>query len=114
MICDALCVEQAEDGEVGDALARARLADDAERLAAPQREREAGDGVDDAVLRRELDREVADVEERARRSSVAHARVEEGVGDVDHEIHDHDGERRRPARRRASRAGPGGTPSRRP
>ena len=59
----ALRVEQAEDGEVGDALARAGLAHDAERLAAPQREREAGDGVHDAVLRRELDREVAHFEE---------------------------------------------------
>ena len=59
----ALGVEQPEDGEVGHALARAGLAHDAERLAAPQREREAGDGVHDAVLGRELDREVAHFEE---------------------------------------------------
>ena len=91
----ALAVEQAEDREVRDALARAGLADDAERLAAAEREREAGDGVDDAVRRREVDREVADVEEQLGCSRVAHARVEEGVHDVDHEVHDHDRERRR-------------------
>ena len=59
-----LGVQQAEDGEVRDALARARLADDAERLAAPERERQARDRVDDAVLGRELDGQVADVEKQ--------------------------------------------------
>ena len=44
-----VAVEQAHDREARDALARAGLADDAERLAAPEREREVGDRLDDAV-----------------------------------------------------------------
>jgi hypothetical protein len=54
-------VEQAHDREARDALPRARLADDAERLAAAEREREVGDRLDDAVAGAELDGEVADV-----------------------------------------------------
>ena len=45
VIFERFGVQQPEDREVGDALARAGLAHDAERLAAPQREREARDGV---------------------------------------------------------------------
>jgi glycine/D-amino acid oxidase-like deaminating enzyme len=56
-------VEQAEDGEVRDALARAGLARDAERLAAAKRERQPVDRVDDAVLGRELDGELPHVEQ---------------------------------------------------
>ena len=46
-----------------DALARAGLADDAERLAAAQREGEVGDRLHDTVSRVEADREVTDVEQ---------------------------------------------------
>jgi hypothetical protein len=47
-----------------DALARARLADDPERLATADRERETVDGVDDAVRGWKLDDEVLDLEQR--------------------------------------------------
>src|SRR5207249_3208481 len=58
---------QAHDRQAGDALARARLADDAERLALLDRERDAVDGADDPVVGLEVRLEVADFEE-------AHAR----------------------------------------
>ena len=48
----------------GDALAAARLADDAEHLARREREREPVDGVHGAVVGLEAHREVADVEQR--------------------------------------------------
>ena len=56
-------VEEAHDREARDALARSRLADDAERLAAADAEREVRDGLDDPVPRAEADGEVPDVEE---------------------------------------------------
>ncbi len=59
---ERLAFSRPEDREVRDALARSGLADDAERLAAAEREREARDGVDDPVLGRELHDEIADVE----------------------------------------------------
>ena len=58
-----LRVEQAHDREVRDALPRAGLADDAERLPAPERVGQVGDGVDGALSRRELDGEVAHVQQ---------------------------------------------------
>ena len=57
---------QAHDRQAGDALARARLADDAERLALADRERDAVDRLDDAVVRLEVGLEVVDLEERLR------------------------------------------------
>jgi len=60
----ALGVQQPEDREIGDALARAGLADDAERLPAPQREGQPGDRVHDPVLGRELHGEVLDLEQQ--------------------------------------------------
>ena len=57
-------VVQAQDAEAGHALAGAGLADDAERLAALQREGQAVDGLDQAVVGREVDPQVADLEER--------------------------------------------------
>ena len=50
--------------ERGDALPAARLADEAERLARPDVERDAVDRVDEAALRLEADAEVLDLEER--------------------------------------------------
>ena len=64
VITRALAVEQAHDREVRDALAGAGLADDPERLATLERERDVGDRLDDAVGRREPDREPANVEQR--------------------------------------------------
>ena len=54
---------QPHDRHRGHALARAGLADDAEHLAALELERDAVDGVNDAVLGRELDAEVLDLEQ---------------------------------------------------
>ncbi len=54
---------QAEDGHVGDALAAARLADDAERLALLDRERDAVHGLDHAVVGLEVDLEVLYLEQ---------------------------------------------------
>ena len=54
---------------------------------------QVGDGLDDAVARREANGQVAHVEETAVESlasRVAHSRVEERVDDVDHEVHDRD------------------------
>src|SRR5690606_37349549 len=53
---------QAEDAEAGDALARARLADDAEGPAALQREGQAVHRLDQAVGGREVDPQVLDLE----------------------------------------------------
>ena len=53
-----------EHGEVRDALARARLADDAERLARVDRVGHAVDGAHDAVVGRELHGEVLDLQQR--------------------------------------------------
>ena len=62
---------QAQDRQVGDALAAARLADDAERLAVLDRERDAVDGLDDAVLGLEAGPEVVDLEQRLTGSAPA-------------------------------------------
>src|SRR5439155_18134740 len=58
-----LPVDQAHDRLRGDALARAGLAHDCERLPLLQRERDAVDGAYEAVLRGERDRQVGDGEE---------------------------------------------------
>ena len=58
--------QQADDREVGDALAAARLAHEAEALAAGELERDAVDGVDRPVVGPELDDEVVDVEQDVR------------------------------------------------
>ena len=55
---------QPEDRQAGDALAAARLADDRERLALLDREGDAVDRADDAVVGTKLRLQVADVEER--------------------------------------------------
>ena len=60
----ALAVEQAQEREVRDALSRAGLPHDPERLAAMDGERQAVDGMDDAVRRRKLHNEVLDLEQR--------------------------------------------------
>ena len=73
-------VEQAHDREARDALARAGLADDAERLAAPEREREVRDRLDDPVARAEADRQVADVEQHDRSAKWPPLRVPAPVG----------------------------------
>ena len=78
----ALGVEQAEDREVGDALARAGLAHDAERLAARSVKERPETALTMPSSVGNCDREVAHVEQQLARSRVAHARVEEGVGDV--------------------------------
>ena len=49
-------------------LPRARLADDAERLALLDREADAVDGLDDAVVRAEVGLQVLDLEERHQRA----------------------------------------------
>ena len=46
---------------------------------------DAVDGLDDAVLGREVDLQVLDLEQRAS-SSVPHSRIEEGVDDVDDQV----------------------------
>src|SRR5581483_6559029 len=56
-------VEQTHDREARDALPGARLAYDAERLAAAEAERELRDRADDAVAGSEAHREVSDVEQ---------------------------------------------------
>ena len=72
---------QAHDAQRRDRLARAGLADDAERAAALDIERQPVDGLDDAVVGREMDTQVAHRQELGRRrpafglhldSSVAH------------------------------------------
>ena len=55
----------------GDALARAGLADESERLALADREADVADGVDGAAPGEEVDLEVVDLEDRGR--SLAHA-----------------------------------------
>src|SRR5690606_33493710 len=60
----AVVREEAEQREHALALARARLADDAERLAALEIERQPLDRVHFAVRRRELDVEIPDFEQR--------------------------------------------------
>jgi hypothetical protein len=54
---------QAHDGQVGDALAGARLADDAEGLAGVEREVDPVDRLDDTVVGVEMDPEVPDLEQ---------------------------------------------------
>ena len=56
--------EDPEQGERGDALAAARLADDPERLAGSDVERDPVDGVDEPPLGAELDVQVVDDEKR--------------------------------------------------
>jgi hypothetical protein len=55
---------QAERGQRGNALARTRLADDPERLASRDGVAGAVDGLDHAVIGRELDPQILDVQER--------------------------------------------------
>jgi hypothetical protein len=57
------------DGEAGDALARARLAHDAQRAPLLDRVGDAVDGLHDAVVGVEPDGEVADLEQRAAHAS---------------------------------------------
>src|SRR5215470_4968993 len=58
----AFAVEEAHEREARDALARAGLADDPERLALVQRVREVGDRADVPVQRGKDDREAAHVQ----------------------------------------------------
>jgi len=53
-----------QDGEAGDRLARARLADDAERLALVDAVGDAVDGVHDTVVGLEAHDQVTDLEQR--------------------------------------------------
>ena len=90
--------DQAHHREERHALAGARLAHDAERLAREQRERDAVDGLHQAVLGGEVHREVLDLEERFRHlRCTSRRRVEERVGDVDAQVRERDEERRRTA-----------------
>ena len=57
-------LDQAEQRLGGDALARAALADQPERLAAVDVEGHAADGLDHAAPREEVDAQVLDVEQR--------------------------------------------------
>ncbi len=57
-------VDETEERQVRDALARSRLADDPERLAASEAEGEVVDRADDAVRRRKADGEAVDLEKR--------------------------------------------------
>ena len=61
---DVGALRQPDDRLRRDALARARLADDAERLAALDLERDAAHGLHDTVGRAEGNRQIADVEQR--------------------------------------------------
>ena len=63
--------DQPEDGELADALARTRLADDPERLAGVDIVGDVVDGVDDAVVGRELDDEVAERQDGLRHGSAS-------------------------------------------
>jgi hypothetical protein len=56
---------QSHDAHAGDALARARLAHDAQRPAAIQRERDPVHGPDQAVVGLEMDPQIADLEHGA-------------------------------------------------
>ena len=56
--------QQPGEGEAGDALAAAGLADEAERLAGQELEADAVDGVDGRVVRAEADDEVLDAQQR--------------------------------------------------
>src|SRR5436190_15564057 len=62
--------QDAEQRECGHALAAARLADDAERLARADLERDAVDGVDGAAVGAELDAQPLDLEEEVRRHQI--------------------------------------------
>jgi hypothetical protein len=55
---------EAHDRQAGDALAAAGLANDAESLAILDREADAVDGLDDAVVGAEMRLKVADLEQR--------------------------------------------------
>lgn len=57
-------LEQADDRGAGQGLSGARLTDDAEYLAARYRQRNAPDGGQNAAACRELDDEVADIQDR--------------------------------------------------
>ena len=57
-------VEDAHDGIGGDGLARAGLADDGQRLALGDGDVDVLDGAHDAAARRELDGQIANVEQR--------------------------------------------------
>ena len=70
---------QPEHGEHRDALARSRLADDAEHLAGMEVVADPGDRLDDPVLGAELDRQVTDLRGSARPWSI-YARIRRCVG----------------------------------
>src|SRR5205085_11243134 len=65
----AIAVQQAHDREVRHALPGSRLADDPERLAAFERERDLADRLHDAVGRREANGQSTNV----KKETVAHA-----------------------------------------
>ena len=66
LICALAALVQAHDAHAGDALPRARLADDAQRAAAFQAERDAVHRLDQAVVGREVDAQVLDLEQGLR------------------------------------------------
>ena len=67
--------DQPEHRHHRDALPRAGLADDAERLAGEEVVGDVGDGVDDPVLRLELDRQLVDGEDGIRHGLAAAGRA---------------------------------------
>src|SRR5205814_5988469 len=85
---------EAEDRHRGHALTGAGLADDPEDLAAVEREIDAVDRAYDAVLGRELDLQILDLEEPLGHSlGGPDPRVEPGVDEVDQSAEDDDEER---------------------
>ncbi len=70
---------QAHDGHARDRLARAGLSDDAERLAAREVEGDAVDGLDEAVVGREVHAQVAHRQERVRCRGAEATDAVEGV-----------------------------------
>ena len=93
---------QAHDRQAGHALARAGLADDAERLALLDREADAVDGLDDAVVGAEVRPQVLDLEQR--HLGEPDPRVDDRVEQVDEQVDDDD---RRASRRRRCPASSG-------
>ncbi len=83
---------------IGDALARARLADDAEHLAFVERQADAVDGAQHAAVRRELDVQVFDLEQRPCRSSALELRVERVAQAVAQQVEREHGDQDREAR----------------
>src|SRR6185436_5219603 len=77
-----LAVVQTHDGQARDALAGPGLADDAERLAAGDRERDAVHGLDHTVLRGEPDAELLDLEVGRGAREVRHAQLSLTLGSI--------------------------------